>query len=70
MKRKEIPIKQIKHGVKIKAVLMRENKTSWLLDCEGDMEWFLKSECNFNQESGEIEAPKQVMERKFPDYKF
>lgn len=70
MNKKEIPVKDIKNGIIIKAVFIRETKESWLLDCEEDVEWFPKSEVNFDADKQELEAPKWLLEKKFPDTKF
>ena len=70
MNKKETPVKDIKNGIIIKAVFVREAKDSWLLDCEGDIEWFPKSEVNFDADKQELEAPKWLLEKKFPDTKF
>jgi hypothetical protein len=70
MNRKENPVKVIKNGIIIKAVFIRDTKESWLLDCEGDIEWFPKSEVNFDADKQELEAPKWLLEKKFPDTKF
>ena len=70
MNRKENPVKDIKNGIIIKAVFIRDTKESWLLDCEGDIEWFPKSEVNFDADKQELEAPKWLLEKKFPDTKF
>ena len=70
MNKKETPVKDIKNGLIIKAVFIRETKDSLLLDCEGDVEWFPKSEVNFDADKQELEAPKWLLEKKFPDTKF
>ena len=70
MNRKENHVKDIKNGIIIKAVFIRDTKESWLLDCEGDVEWFPKSEVNFDADKQELEAPKWLLEKKFPDTKF
>ena len=70
MNRKENPVKDIKNGIIIKAVFIRDTKESWLLDCEGDIEWFPKSEVNFDADKQELDAPKWLLEKKFPDTKF
>lgn len=70
MSKKETPVKDIKNGIIIKAEFIREKKESWLLDCEGDVEWFPKSKVNFDADKQELEAPKWLLEKKFPDTKF
>lgn len=70
MKRKENPVKEIKNGIIIKAEYIQETKESWLLNCEGDIEWFPKSEVNFDADKQELDAPKWLLEKKFPDTKF
>lgn len=61
---------EIKNPIIIKAEYIRETKDSLYLDCEGDLEWFPKSQVNFNQEKQELEAPKWLLEQKFPETKF
>lgn len=70
MNKKETPVKDIKNGIIIKALFIRDTKESWLLACEGDVEWFPKSEVNFDADKQELEAPKWLLEKKFPDTKF
>lgn len=60
----------IDDGIIIEAKLIKERETAWYLDCEGDKEWFPKSVCNFNQEKEELEAPRWLLKRKFPDEKY
>ena len=62
--------KEIKNAIIIKAEFMRQTKNSYLLDCEGDVVWFPKSQVNFNTEKNELEAPKWLLEEKFPETKF
>ena len=61
---------EIKNGIIIEAKLVRELDKAWLLDCEGDQEWFPKSKCNFDKENNELEAPKWLLEQKFPNESF
>lgn len=70
MDKKKVQQKDIEDGVIIKAEFVRETKLSWLLDCEGDVEWFPKANCNFNAEEQELEAPKWLLRQKFPDEQF
>lgn len=58
--------KEIKNPIIIEADFMRETKNSLLLDCEGDVEWFPKSQVNFDREKKELEAPKWLLQEKFP----
>lgn len=62
--------KDIKDGFIIKADFIRETKDSLFLDCEGDLEWFPKSEVNFDREKQELECPRWLLQKKFPDEKF
>lgn len=62
--------KEIQNGIIIKAVFIRETKDSLFLDCEGDLEWFPKSQVNFDKETESLEAPKWLLEKKFPETKF
>jgi len=62
--------KEIENGIIIQAEFMRETKDSYLLDCEGDVEWFPKSQVNFDKEKNELEAPKWLLQKKFPETKF
>lgn len=59
--------KDVQDGIIVEASLIRETKNSWLLDCEGDVEWFPKSNCNFDEEKEELEAPKWLLKQKFPN---
>jgi len=54
----------------IEATLLKELDKAWLLDCEGDQRWFPKSECSFNAKKNELEAPKWLLQQKFPNEKF
>lgn len=56
----------VKNGIIVEAKLIRETEKSWLLDCEGDVEWFAKSLCNFDAEKESLEAPKWLLQQKFP----
>lgn len=62
--------KEIKDGIIISATLILELNTSWLLDCEGDRKWFPKSECNYDKEKQELEAPKWLLNSRFPNEEF
>lgn len=63
-------IKEIKDAIIIQAEFIRETKDSFYLDCEGDPEWFPKSEVNFDQEKQELECPKWILKKKFPNEKY
>lgn len=54
----------------VAADYIRETKDSYYLDCEGDLEWFPKKLVKFNAETKELEAPRWLLEEKFPDTKF
>lgn len=60
----------VKDGIIIAASFVKELDKAWLLNCEGDQEWFPKSLCNFDPIKGELEAPKWLLRQKFPDEKF
>lgn len=62
--------KEIQNPIIIEADYIRETKDSFFLDCEGDLEWFPKSKINFDRENKSLEAPKWLLEKKFPDTKF
>lgn len=49
--------KEIENPIKIKAILIKETTASYLLDCEGDTEWFPKSIVNFDQQKEELTLP-------------
>lgn len=54
----------------IEACYISETEKSWYLDCEGDKEWFPKSQVTFNKEKEELEAPIWLLKEKFPETKF
>lgn len=54
----------------IKAELVRETKNAYMLDCEGDIEWFPKSKVSFDEKKSELEAPVWLLREKFPNEKF
>lgn len=60
----------VNNGRIIEAKLIRETPKSWLLDCEGDVEWFSKQHCNFDADKSQLEAPLWMLKQKFPDTKF
>lgn len=62
--------KELKNPIIIQAEFIRETKNSFLLDCEGDVVWFPKSQVNFDKEGESLEAPKWLLEEKFPATKF
>lgn len=51
----------------IDAKLLSETDKAWYLDCEGDKEWFPKSQCEYNESETALTAPKWLLEKKFPD---
>ncbi len=61
---------EIENGIIIEAKLIKELDKAWLLDCEGDQEWFPKSKCNFDAEKEELEAPVWLLKSKFPGENF
>lgn len=60
----------MKNGIIIEAKLVKELDKAWLLDCEGDQEWFPKSQCNFDSDKNELEAPKWLLQQKFTNEQF
>lgn len=62
--------KEIENGIIIEADFIRETKDSLFLDCEGDLEWFPKSQVNFDRQKKSLECPKWLLQKKFPDTKF
>lgn len=70
VKRKKSMKKEIEKSCIIKAEYIRETKDSWLLDCEGDVEWFPKSEVYFDKDKQELELPKWLYQEKFPNEQF
>ena len=58
---------QIVDSVTIQAEYLRETPKSIRLDCEGDSEWFPKSQVNFDQEKNELTLPKWLHREKFPN---
>jgi len=69
MSKKKEP-KEIKNPVIIEAKFIRETTKSFYLDCEGGPEWFPKSQVNFNSDKNELELPKWLAEKTFPNTKF
>lgn len=61
---------QIKDPIIIEADFIRETKDSLFLDCEGDLEWFPKSQVNFDAEKKELECPRWILNKKFPNEKY
>lgn len=59
--------KEIKDSVIIEAELIQETPNAFELDCEGDVNWFPKSQVNFDQEKNELELPKWMAIQKFPN---
>lgn len=53
--------------ITIEAKYVSESKNAWLLDCEGDEEWFPKSQVNFDQVNEELSIPDWLYEEKFPE---
>lgn len=52
--------------IQIDAVFIRESAKGILLDCEGDHEWFAKSQVNFNKETEKLICPRWILNEKFP----
>ena len=69
-KPKDMSKKEIKDPIIIEADFVKETKESFLLDCEGDQEWFPKSQVNFDAEKKELECPRWLLNKKFPDEKY
>ncbi len=58
--------KDIKNGIIIEAELIAESPNAFHLNCEGDKEWFPKSQVNFDASKKELECPKWLLKQKFP----
>jgi hypothetical protein len=54
----------------IEAEFIRETKTSMLMDCEGDPEWFPKSQVTFNAEKKELTLPIWLARKTFPNEQY
>lgn len=54
----------------IHAELIAETSAAWFLNCEGDENWFPKSQCEFDKEKDELEAPLWLLKEKFPGENF
>lgn len=54
----------------IKATKIRESSKSILFDCEGEHEWFPKSEVTFDEQKEELDAPNWLLRKKFPNENF
>lgn len=54
-------------SVIISAVYVRETKDSLLLECEGGLEWFTKSQVKFNAEANELDCPVWLLKKKWPN---
>lgn len=50
----------------IEAKLIRETESALLLDCEGDQNWFPKSQVKFDKEQNSLQAPDWLLKEKFP----
>lgn len=61
---------EIKDPIIIDAKLIRETSNAFQLDCEGDTEWFPKSQVEFDSKKNELTAPKWLLQKKFPNEKF
>lgn len=70
LSKNQVQQKEIKNPIIIEADFIRESRDSLYLDCEGDLEWFPKSQVNFDVKKKELEAPKWLLEKKFPNTKF
>jgi len=62
--------KEIKNSNIIEAKWIGETENAWYLDCEGDKHWFPKTQCNFNKQDEELEAPIWLLKSKFPGENF
>jgi hypothetical protein len=61
---------KIQDPVIIQAVPVRMSAKSMCFDCEGDLEWFPKTQFNFDPEKEELEIPKWLAREKFPNENF
>lgn len=57
----------MENSIIIEAKLIKETVNAWYLDCEGDKEWFPKTQVIFNAKKNELEAPKWLLKLKFPN---
>jgi hypothetical protein len=60
-------MKVILNSDTIEAVYISETQNAWKVNCEGDIEWFPKSQVNYDKEAEEMEAPIWLLKTKFPD---
>lgn len=56
-----------KTNYKIKASLIQETEKAYKLNCEGDIIWVPKSQCNFIKSLGELEISDWLFRDKFPN---
>ena len=56
-----------KLAVKINAKYVRETDKAIQLDCEGDVHWFPKSQCEFNQLESKAVISEWIFNQKFPE---
>ena len=49
----------------IKAFLIKETETALCLNCEGDIEWFPKSQVTFDTHESKLELPTWLYNEKF-----
>lgn len=62
--------KEFKDPVIIEASIVRMSSKSVCFDCEGDLEWFPKTQCNWNPDKNELEIPRWLAKEKFPNENF
>lgn len=55
-----------KDMIQIDAKKIRESAKGILLDCDGDVEWFAKSQVKFDKETNKLLCPRWILEEKFP----
>jgi len=60
----------VKDPITIEADYIRETAKSYHLDCEGDLEWFAKSQVYFDRPGKELTAPRWLLNEKFPGENF
>ncbi len=57
----------IDDGIIIEAKMLITTEKAYLLNCEGDERWFSKSLVNFDQTKNELELPRWLAKKVFPN---
>lgn len=61
---------EIKDPFTIEAVYIRESTKSYFMNCEGDFQWFPKSQVNINKKKETMELPGWLLRKTFPKESF